>query len=764
MSLEMTAGPTSPGRVKLPSQLLGSWEAGLLVFMALLYLAGVLINPAFFGTTDAISAVLRDTARFGVMAVGMTFVIVNRDLDLSVGSTLGLVAVSFSIMFAPTHLNIDAGTAMVICLGLGLLVGLINGVLVAILRVPPFIATLTMLFIGRGVVLGLTGGKTIGYEIKARDYGFFAFGETNALGFNNQILIFLLFAVVGAVLLAKTRIGYETYATGGNDQAAQYAGINTRWVRIRAFMLSSFCAAVAGLMNVAQDKGVTSQYGQGAELIVIAAVIVGGASIAGGRGRVLGACLGAALVVLIDKVLREGVPTTRVIDVGGVKMEVAAMAQLPPGAVPAFLGLLLLGAVLLEPLVVRGNVLGRLKGWLLRRDVPPSHDSGGIAIVGVKTMGAASEARGVGVRGLRAFLHRRDAAAIILMVVLWTAGFWLRPDFWGSLDNSFNLLLAFTEIGLLSLGLTYVIANGDIDLSVGSVLALSGAVAAFTMKELGGDPATAVILALAAGVACGLFNGWLTAKIGMPAFVATLGMFYIARGLAAWLVSGRQLSGFPETYNLLGRNLSVVLESFGVHATGAFAAVARAVSVQTLFLAVVAILAAVVLGAMSFGQKVYATGGNERAASYAGINTQRVRLLSLVFSSLCAAAAGVIYVAYYRSFNPAAGQLRELDAIASVIIGGGSIFGGYGTIIGSLAGAAVITLIRALLSLQIFLSDGSSFVMPQHWMNVFIGLILLAAVIGDIWFRQNNILGEWKRRRQARAQARHDARAAGVAA
>jgi ribose transport system permease protein len=719
--------------------------------MVLLYVVGAVINPGFFGTTDAVSAVLRDTARYGVMAVGMTFVIVNRDLDLSVGSTLGFVAVVFSILFAPTHFDFGAGTAAVICIALGVVVGLINGVLVAILRVPPFIATLTMLFIGRGVVLGLTGGKTIGYDIKARDFGFFSIGETNAFGFNNQILIFLAFALVGAVLLAKTRIGYETYATGGNDQAAQYAGIDTRWVRIRAFILSSVCAAVAGLMNVAQDKGVTSQYGQGAELIVIAAVIVGGASIAGGRGRVLGACLGAALVVLIDKVLREGVPTTRIVDVGGIKMEVAALAQLPPGAVPAFLGLLLLGAVLLEPLVVRGNALGRLKAWLFRQPRPHALDTGGIAIAGVKTMGGASEARGVGARGLKALLHRRDAAAVILMVVLWIAGFWLRPDFWGSLDNSFNLLLAFTEIGLLSIGLTYVIANGDIDLSVGSVLALSGAVAAFTMKELGGDPATAIVLALLAGVACGVFNGWLTARLGMPAFVATLGMFYIARGLAAWLVSGRQLSGFPETYNLLGRNLASVLNAVGLSPDGGpFAPLARAVSVQTLFLALVAILAAIVLGATSFGQKVYATGGNERAASYAGIDTKRVRWLSLVFSSLCAAAAGVIYVAYYRSYNPAAGQLRELDAIASVIIGGGSIFGGYGTIIGSLAGAAVITLIRALLSLQIFLADGSSFVMPQHWMNVFIGLILLAAVIGDIWFRQNNILGEWRRRRQAR--------------
>ena len=111
-----------------------------------------------------------------------------------------------------------------------------------------------------------------------------------------------------------------------------------------------------------------------------------------------------------------------------------------------------------------------------------------------------------------------------------------------------------------------------------------------------------------------------------------------------------------------------------------------------------------------------------------------------MFSAFCATMAGIIYVAFFRSFNPTAGQFRELDAIASVIIGGGSIFGGYGTIIGSLAGAAAITLVRALLQLNIITASGASIVLPQHWVNVFIGVILIAAVLIDIWLRQENIL------------------------
>ena len=127
----------------------------------------------------------------------------------------------------------------------------------------------------------------------------------------------------------------------------------------------------------------------------------------------------------------------------------------------------------------------------------------------------------------------------------------------------------------------------------------------------------------------------------------------------------------------------------------------------------------------------------------------RVALVVGLLSALCATMAGLINVAYFRSFNPVAGQFRELDAIASVIIGGGSIFGGYGTMIGALAGAGVITLVRALLQLNV-----QGFTMPQHWINVFIGGILIVAVLIDIWVRQANIFGRL-RARLARRETSH---------
>ncbi len=739
-SQEISAGETA--RRRLPLTFVGGWEAGILVFMLALYLAATYINPKFFGSGEAFSSVMRDAARFGVMAVGMSFVIINKDLDLSVGSIYGLSATVFSVSYSGGHYDSGLFTALLLALAAGTFVGIVNGVLVTVLKVPAFVATLTVLFIGRGLVTGLSGGKTISFLQKADgDPWFFAIGQNNGLGFNNQILIFLLFGLIGAVVLARMRWGYETFATGGNELASGYAGIPTDWVRMRAYIISAFCATIAGLMAVTQDRGTGAASGQGLELVVIASVIVGGASILGGRGRIVGAGLGAILIVLIDKVLREGFPITRLQVINGKEVSLNAVAQLPPGAVPAFLGLILLLVVLMEPYVIRQKLPQRLWARLRGLPAPVIADSGGVAIQGAQTHGARASARAMSAKGLMAFFYRRDAAAIILVLLLWLAGYYLRPDFWGGIDNSFNLLLAFSEVGLLCVGLTFVIANGDIDLSVGSVLALSGAVAGFCMTKLGLEPAAAVAFALLAGVLAGTINGILVTRFKLPAFVATLGMFYMARGIAVWMVAGGQLTNFPAAYNLLGRKLIETLRYFGVAPeNGMWFDIASALSVQTIIMVLIAILAGVALAHTTIGQKVMATGGNTRAADYAGINTNAVRFWSLVFSAICASVAGILYIAFFKAFNPAAGQLRELDAIAAVIIGGASIFGGFGTIIGSLAGAAVITLIRALLSLQI-ITETASYVLPQHWVNVFIGLILIIAVVADIWIRQFGILG-----------------------
>jgi ribose transport system permease protein len=470
---------------------------------------------------------------------------------------------------------------------------------------------------------------------------------------------------------------------------------------------------------------------------------------------VIGSFIGSVFVVLINKVLREGLPITRTLVIDGQEVQVQAVFSLPAGAVPVFIGVLLIVAVLIEPLIIRRQLIQRLWAYLRGAPPPPAPDSGGVAIEGAQTKGSMAADKALTARGMGKFFARRDALAISLTVLLWLVGLYLRPDYWWNLPNTFAILLNYTELALISIGLTYVIAAGDIDLSVGAVLALAGSTAAYALKVLGLDPLSAMVLGFAAGTLAGFVNGALTVWLRLPSFIATLGMFYIARGLASWLVSGQQLTGWNERYNLIGRKVGDILSYLGLpHPSGFIGAVTEVVSVQTLWMMAVAVLAGVVLAFMPFGQKIYATGGNIRAAAYAGINTDRIRFIALVFCAVCATMAGLINIAYFRSFNPVAGQFRELDGIAAVIIGGGSIFGGYGTVIGALAGAAVITLIRALLQLNV-----EGFTMPQHWINVFVGAILIIAVLIDIWVRQASIfstLRELMRRPStARPEAAH---------
>ena len=226
-------------------------------------------------------------------------------------------------------------------------------------------------------------------------------------------------------------------------------------------------------------------------------------------------------------------------------------------------------------------------------------------------------------------------------------------------------------------------------------------------------------------------------------------MFYIARGLAAWIVAGQQLTGFPEELQSdRPQDRATSSPIYGLPPPGGLlGALADVVSVQTLWMVLVAVVAGIVLAYTPFGQKVYATGGNRRAADYAGINTNRVRFIALVFSALCATMAGIIYIAYLPQLQsdrrpvPRARRHRLGDHRRRLDLrrlrhdhrlarrrGGDHAHP------------------RACCS-----STSQGFVMPQHWVNVFIGVILIVAVLIDIWVRQANILGAGPRASPERA-------------
>ncbi len=228
----------------------------------------------------------------------MTFVIINADIDLSVGSVMGLATANFAVMTNYYHWN--AWLVAVLVLIVGTFMGYINGILVTKGKLPAFIATLGMLFLARGMALAISGG----YQIAPLPpSSFFLFGEHNQIlgGLNNQVLVLLVVGTIGSIVLRKTVFGYQIYSTGGNIQAAQFAGINTDQVRLWAFIIASFCASVAGLLNITFMKNFSPTTGHSFELDVIAAVVVGGTSIFGGRGSVIGTIIGAGILVSIRK-------------------------------------------------------------------------------------------------------------------------------------------------------------------------------------------------------------------------------------------------------------------------------------------------------------------------------------------------------------------------------------------------------------------------------------------------------------------------------
>ena len=315
----------------------------------------------------------------------------------------------------------------------------------------------------------------------------------------------------------------------------------------------------------------------------------------------------------------------------------------------------------------------------------------------------------------RAALFLLRARAILVLILLLVLFAVLAPEFLTA--NNLSILTKHVAItALLAVGMTFVILTGGIDLSVGSIAGLSGMVAGYLLTQrisFGGathypPAAVVVIVSICVCLLVGALNGWLVAKAGVAPFIATLGTLYIARGAAMLISNGRT---FPD------------LGGSGARGNTGFLAFGQSVALHIPFpvwmmLAVFAI-AWVIAVKTPFGRHVYAIGGNERAARLAGIRVPQVKVLTYVFSSLCAALVGLIIAAQLESAHPATGESFELNAIAAVVLGGTSLMGGRGTITGSLIGAFVIGV----------LADGLVMLgVSEFWQMVIKGAVIVLAV------------------------------------
>lgn len=291
---------------------------------------------------------------------------------------------------------------------------------------------------------------------------------------------------------------------------------------------------------------------------------------------------------------------------------------------------------------------------------------------------------------------------LVIVFVILCLGLALLTDRFLTVNNIINVLRQSTINGIIAIGMTYVILTAGIDLSVGSILALTGVVTASLLQGEAMPVPAAVLLGLGLGALLGIVNGAIITQLNVPPFVTTLGMMTIARGLALTFTEGRPITGLPDSFRVLG--------------TGSLGPIPVPILIATTAF----IVGYVVLNHTTIGEYVFALGNNPVAARYAGINTGTYTIFVYMVAGVLAALAGLILTARLNSAQPTAGLAYEFDAIAAVVVGGTSFAGGEGSLWGTLLGVLVI----AVLNNGLNLLNVSSFYQP-----VVTGVVIALALL-----------------------------------
>ena len=298
---------------------------GLVIALLALSIVGVITAGDRFLSVDNLLTILRLAAVLGVLSIGMTFVITGGGIDLSVGSVVGLSSVWASTlatqtMAEDTHWLVMVGVALLVGLG----AGIVNGVLIAYGKVVAFIATLAMMVSARGLAEIIANRQT--QVVKVR--GFLDFFRSDVLGVPMLVWIFAVVAVVGWIVLNRTTFGRRTIAVGGNPEAARLAGINVKRHTMYLYALAGLAAGIGGVMMLGRTTAGSSTNGQYYELDAIAAVVVGGTLLAGGRGTIVGTVLGVLIFTTLTNVFTQNNVSSSAQNVAkGVIIVVAVLLQ-----------------------------------------------------------------------------------------------------------------------------------------------------------------------------------------------------------------------------------------------------------------------------------------------------------------------------------------------------------------------------------------------------------------------------------------------------
>lgn len=292
--------------------------------LALLLIIFSFLSPNFF-KVDNLVGILLATAVNGVLAVGITFVLITGGIDLSIGTVLTISAVSAGIFI--TNMKMPIGVGLICTLLVGALCGLINGILIAKAKLPAFIATLGTMMVTKGLALILSKTKPI-YFNDTPSFNNISMGSF--MGIPTAVIIFLIMAIIAGLVLSKTILGRYDFALGSNEEAARLSGINVDNWKILLYMLCSIFAALAGILMASRLNSAQPALGAGYEMDAIAAAVIGGTSLSGGEGSILGTVIGAFIISTLTNGLRIlSVPqewqtvVTGAIVIGAVYMDMA---------------------------------------------------------------------------------------------------------------------------------------------------------------------------------------------------------------------------------------------------------------------------------------------------------------------------------------------------------------------------------------------------------------------------------------------------------
>ncbi|MEU8250545.1 ABC transporter permease [Nonomuraea sp. NPDC048916] len=325
---EPGAAEAPPGRAAvLRSGALGRLgemrHLGLFVAIGLLVIVGLVTKPDNFATTSNVVSMLSLAATIGVITVGATFVIIGGGIDLSVGAIMALASV-WATTLATQEFGPFVMAVCAILVGTG--AGLVNGLLIAYGRLVPFIATLAMLVAARGLAQRMSDRKT--QLIQTGNSAIVDLSTTRVLGIPLLVYVFALVVVLGWILLNRTTFGRRTYAVGGNPEAARLAGIDVRRHTMLLYALSGLCCGIAAILIMARTTTGSSTHGDLYELDAIAAVIIGGTLLTGGRGTIIGSILGLLIFTLITNLfILNGLNTSDQLIAKGLIIVVAVLLQ-----------------------------------------------------------------------------------------------------------------------------------------------------------------------------------------------------------------------------------------------------------------------------------------------------------------------------------------------------------------------------------------------------------------------------------------------------